>query len=197
MIFVLRLGHRKDRDKRITTHVGLVARAFGADGIFISGEYDENVIKSLEDVVERWGGPFIVKYEKDWRKLLKEWKGIIVHLTMYGLPIDQVIDKIRKIGETKDILVVVGAEKVPRDVYELANYNVAIGNQPHSEVAALAIFLDRYFQGMELYKEFDGRLKIIPQARGKKVIETSDRKAKGPASASQENTVDVTPCGSS
>ena len=28
---VLRLGHRRQRDKRITSHLGLTARAFGAD----------------------------------------------------------------------------------------------------------------------------------------------------------------------
>ncbi len=28
---VLRLGHRRERDKRITSHLGLTARAFGAD----------------------------------------------------------------------------------------------------------------------------------------------------------------------
>ncbi len=29
MIAVLRLGHRPERDKRITTHVALTSRAFG------------------------------------------------------------------------------------------------------------------------------------------------------------------------
>jgi len=168
MIYVLRLGHRKDRDKRITTHVALVARAFGADGIILSGERDESVIKSVKDVVARWGGPFDVVYRKDWRNVLREWSDkTIVHLTMYGVPVDDVIGKIRG----KDVLVVVGAEKVPREVYEMAHYNVAIGNQPHSEVAALALFLDRYFEGKELYKEFeDWHIKVVPQVRGKKVV---------------------------
>lgn len=169
MIYVLRLGHRKERDKRITTHVGLVARAFGADGIILSGERDDQVIRSLEDVVERWGGPFSVEYRRDWRHVIEEWKekGLVVHLTMYGIPVDDVIEKIRG----HDVLVVVGAEKVPGEVYKLADYNVAIGNQPHSEVAALAVFLDRYFEGKELYKEFkDPKIKIVPQERGKKVV---------------------------
>ena len=169
MIYVLRLGHRKERDKRITTHVGLVARAFGADGIILSGERDESVERSLRDVVERWGGPFDVTYRADWRRVIREWKerGVVVHLTMYGIPVDDVIQRIRG----KDVLVVVGAEKVPREVYDLADFNVAVGNQPHSEVAALAIFLDRYFQGRELRKEFrDWRIKVVPQERGKKVV---------------------------
>ena len=173
MIYVLRLGHRKDRDKRVTTHVGLVARAFGADGIILAGEYDEKVLKTWRDVTERWGGPFEVKYAESWRKILREWKerrGTIVHLTMYGVPVDDAV-RVMKAKEVKNILVVVGAEKVPREVYELADYNVAVGNQPHSEIAALAIFLDRWFEGKELEKEFkDWSVRIEPNPRGKTVI---------------------------
>ncbi|AEH25527.1 tRNA (cytidine(56)-2'-O)-methyltransferase [Pyrococcus yayanosii] len=173
MIVVLRLGHRPGRDKRITTHVALTARAFGADGVIIAGEPDEKVKESVEDVVERWGGPFFLEFNKNWRRVIREWSGIVVHLTMYGLHVDDVIEEIRdayRRGE--DLLIVVGAEKVPREVYELAHYNVAIGNQPHSEVAALAVFLDRLLEGKGLRKEFkDARLRIIPQARGKKVVE--------------------------
>lgn len=173
---MLRLGHRRERDKRITTHVGLAARAFGARGIILSGEYDEGVIRSLTDVVERWGGPFDVVYEENWRKVIKEWKrqgGIVVHLTMYGINLPDIIDEIRRrfYSERRRILVVVGAEKVPREVYELADYNVAVTNQPHSEVSALAVFLDWLFQGQEMKKEFVGaRLRIVPQPRGKKVV---------------------------
>jgi tRNA (cytidine56-2'-O)-methyltransferase len=45
-----------------------------------------------------------------------------------------------------------------------------VGNQPHSEVAALAVFLDRLFLGRELEGKFEGGLKIVPQARGKQVL---------------------------
>jgi len=168
-VYVLRIGHRPDRDKRITTHVGLVARAFGAHG-FVLSPCDEKVLEKLKDVEERWG-KFLeeITCTESPRKYVKEWKGLVVHLTMYGLPVDEVIDEIRESG--KDVLVIVGAEKVPREYYELADYNVAIGNQPHSEVAALAIFLDRYYQGKELYREpRGGRLKIIPSERGKRVV---------------------------
>ena len=51
---VLRLGHRPSRDKRITTHVGLVARAFGADKIIIA-EQDKKVEATLNDVTSRFG----------------------------------------------------------------------------------------------------------------------------------------------
>jgi len=175
MIVVLRLGHRPERDKRITTHVALTARAFGADKIIISADEDEHVRESVEDVVRRWGGPFEIEFNPSWKKILREWRGrgVIVHLTMYGVHIDDAMPKLKEeLKAGKDFLIVVGAEKVPGDVYELAHYNVAIGNQPHSEVAALAVFLDRLLDGEGLRKEFEGaKLKIIPQERGKKVIQ--------------------------
>ncbi len=166
-VVVLRLGHRPFRDKRVTTHVGLVARSFGADGLVISVE-DEIIIKSLEGIKDRWGGDFFVKVESNWRRYLKSWKGHVVHLTMYGLPVENVIEEIRSIDD--DILVVVGAEKVPPDVYKLANYNISIGSQPHSEISALAIFLDRFFKGGQLKKDFKGKTKIIPSGEGKKTV---------------------------
>jgi Uncharacterized protein conserved in archaea len=73
---------------------------------------------------------------------IKRWKsdgGLVVHLTMYGLPLDEVIEQI---SSTKSrVLVVVGSEKVEGVYYGLADYNVAVGNQPHSEVARLPCFL--------------------------------------------------------
>ena len=179
MIAVLRLGHRPERDKRITTHVALTARAFGAEKIIIAAEEDEHVKESVEDVVKRWGGPFEITFEPRWKKVMREWReggGTIVHLTMYGIHVDEAMPKIK--GELKtgrNILVVVGAEKVPKEVYEMAHYNVAIGNQPHSEVAALAVFLDRLLDGEGLRKEFKkARLRIIPQERGKKVVQLGE-----------------------
>jgi len=107
---------------------------------------------------------------------LREWKGKIVHLTMYGIHIDEAIPKIREVAKKEDILIVVGAEKVPREVYEIAHYNVAVGNQPHSEVAALAVFLDRLLEGKGLKKEFkNAKVKIIPQEKGKKVISLEEQ----------------------
>ncbi len=167
MITVLRIGHRPQRDKRITTHVALVARAFGADRIIITTK-DEKIERSVRDIVERFGGNFEILSGIPLKRALKDFKGTIVHLTMYGLPVDEIIPKIPKV---KDLMIIVGAEKVPREIYELADFNVAVGNQPHSEVAALAIFLDRFLGGKELRREFENaKMKVIPQERGKKVI---------------------------
>ncbi len=175
MIVVLRLGHRKGRDKRVTTHVGLVARAFGADGIILSGEKDEGVINSLKKVSENWGTKdgkeFFVEYRRNWRKVIKEFKGKKVHLTMYGIPVDKKISEIKRVTKGKNLLVIVGAEKVPREVYDESDYNISVTTQPHSEIAALAIFLDRYYGGKELSFEFKGgKLRINPTEKGKEVL---------------------------
>ena len=71
MLTVLRLGHRIHRDFRITTHCGLVARAFGATKMWITGDYDKKLISNLREVVFRFGGPFDVDYVKDWKNLIK------------------------------------------------------------------------------------------------------------------------------
>ena len=67
---------------------------------------------------------------------------------------------------------IVGGEKVPGDVYELVDYNVSIGNQPHSEVAALGIILYEHFGKNILSKKFkNSKLEIVPQKKGKKILE--------------------------
>jgi tRNA (cytidine56-2'-O)-methyltransferase len=168
-IFVLRLGHRAGRDPRISTHCGLVSRAFGAEGVIYSGERDRKLLESVRRVSKEWGGKFEVRYEKNWKSFIRNWKGKVAHLTMYGVPVQKVTSKIRK---EKNLLVIVGGEKVPPEVYEIADWNVSVTSQPHSEIAALSIFLDRVFRGKELDKRFPkARRKIIPQERGKSVIE--------------------------
>lgn len=158
------------RDDRITTHVGLVARAFGANKIFIAN-CEQRIKESIDNVSKMWGGDFTVELINDWRSVIKEWKksgGIIVHLTMYGIHVDEVIEKIK--NYKKDLLIIVGAEKVPGEIFKISDFNVAIGHQPHSEVAALAIFLDRFFRGEELKRVFNKyKIRVIPSERGKKL----------------------------
>lgn len=168
---VLRLGHRPGRDRRMTTHVGLTARALGADRIVIAGEAGAEKA-SIDDVIERFGGAFEVEVTDAPGALLRDWPGLIVHLTMYGEPIRSIEAEIRR-GHRDDgrsLLIVVGAEKVPFDVYEQADWNVAVTNQPHSEVAGLAVFLDRLLEGEELDRAFPGGThRVVPMARGKRV----------------------------
>jgi tRNA (cytidine56-2'-O)-methyltransferase len=165
VIVVLRIGHRIDRDKRITTHVALVARAFGADKIVITTK-DDKIKRNIESVCGRFGGDFIVETGMDYKKFIKSWDGAIVHLTMYG---EQLGKAIGQLDTSRDLLIIVGAEKVPPYFYEVADINVSVGNQPHSEVAALALFLDRYTKGAWQKKDFKGNIEIIPCAKGKKV----------------------------
>jgi len=170
-VYVLRLGHRPERDKRITTHVALVARAFGAQGFLLSGLCDRSVLETLNKTMDKWGGRIHVECIEDPKRYVREWKrsgGEVIHLTMYGLPLDEIIPFIRI--SIKDKLVIVGSEKVEPYYYREADYNIAVGNQPHSEVAALALFLDRLYKGRQLYTYFsDARLSVIPHPRGKHV----------------------------
>ncbi len=166
MITVLRIGHRISRDKRITTHVALVARAFGADKIIIDTK-DNKIEDNVRSICARFGGDFKIESGVDKKKIIKEWGGVIVHLTMYGEKLNKSIDEI---GKNKDLLIVIGAEKVPPQIYEMADFNVSVGNQPHSEVAALAVFLDRYNMGRWNEKQFNGKIEIIPSNKGKKVV---------------------------
>ena len=165
VITVLRIGHRIERDKRITTHVALVARAFGADRIIISTK-DEHLARTIQSVGKRFGGTFLIETGVDPKKFIKQWKGTIVHLTMYG---EELGKAVAQIDRKSDLLIIVGAEKVPPYFYEIADFNVSVGNQPHSEVAALALFLDRFTKGAWPKKQFHGNIEIIPSNKGKKV----------------------------
>ena len=175
-VVVLRWGHRPQRDARLTTHVALAARALGASGFVLSDIVDKNLEETVEKVTENWGGEFFFKMGKTWRSVVRDWKakgGIVVHLTVYGenVQTSPVLDRIRQSG--KNVLVLVGSQKVPSEFFsdEVSDFNVAVGNQPHSECAALAVFLDRLFEGKELAKEFKkAKITILPQERGKKTI---------------------------
>ncbi|HXW99349.1 MAG TPA: tRNA (cytidine(56)-2'-O)-methyltransferase, partial [Methanomicrobiales archaeon] len=156
--------------KRVTTHVGLAARAFGADGMYLAAD-DPGIAASIRDVAARWGGDFFVEDGVSWKRCVRDWKergGCVVHLTMYGLPMKEVIGEIRRRDE---LLVVVGAEKVPGEVYALADYNVSVTGQPHSEVSGVAVFLDHLFEGAELDRTYPGaELSIIPSRDGKRTV---------------------------
>ena len=128
---VLRIGHRPERDKRITTHVALTSRAFGASRMYLS-KPDSRVVTTIDEVVAKFGGDFEIEPLTNPRKFANNWKGQIVHLTMFGLPLEDFEDKLR--AEESPILFIVGAEKVPPWTFEYADYNISIGNQPHSEV---------------------------------------------------------------
>lgn len=170
-VVILRYGHRLVRDYRVSSHACLVARAFGAEKIIIDGDEDKSIIKSVKSVTSRWGGKFSVEFTDGWKKTLQEYrkKGyFVVHLTMYGLTLQKEIKKIKK---QKNILIIIGSQKVEPEVYRLSDLNISVTQQPHSEIAALAVSLDWIFGGKELEKRFTGaKIKVTPMNKGKNVV---------------------------
>ena len=167
-IEVLRIGQRIVRDDRVTTHVALVARALGASKIYMN-EVDPEIESTIQKINDTWGGNFEIEFFSNWKDIINMKKNDykIVHLTMYGENINTIHSKIQK---EEKILVVVGAEKVTRGIYDKADYNVSIGPHPHSEISALAILLDRIQQGEQFNKKFtDSKRVIIPSKNGKNV----------------------------
>ena len=174
-IVVLRWGHRVQRDVRLTSHVALAARAFGASGFLLADTTDAHLKATVEKVSKNWGGKFRFEMGTRWKDAVSEWKnkgGVVVHLTIYGenIQTSDVLKRIRVSG--KNVLLLIGSQKVPPEFYspEVSDFNVSVGNQPHSECAAVAVFLDRFFEGKELAANFDGaRVRVVPQERGKKI----------------------------
>ena len=186
-VVVLRYGHRPGRDDRMTTHVGLTARALGADRVVFPDNAGQSA-ETVRDITDRFGGPFGVELRGDQKAIVRDWEGVVVHLTMYGERVQAVEGEIREAvglpdgsdaGEgaatPRDLLVVVGGEKVPWALYERADFNVGVTNQPHSEVAGLAVFLDRLFEGAELDREWvDADREVIPEPTGKTVVDADE-----------------------
>ena len=170
---VLRLGYRRGRDPRITTHLALVARALGADGFLLAGDDDQEMFDNLNSVSERFGGELDTEHVSGLGHLKKhvENGGVAVHLTMYGEPFRQAIPKIRR---DRPLIIVVGGAKVPGDVYKICQHNVAVGNQPHSEVAALALFMDAWFGESGSERSFKDARLVIEGVNGGKLVHDND-----------------------
>ena len=166
---VLRLGHRRERDKRITSHLGLTARAFGADEVILAGEEDPSALETWNSVTERFGGDFECRYEAKPMGWLRRFSksGTVIHLTMYGEPWREAVGNIPRDAPA---VVVVGGTKVPGELFRIADHNVSIGNQPHSEVAALAVFLESWMGSIDESIRFaGGEIEVVPSERAKRV----------------------------
>ena len=178
-VIILRLGYRLGRDPRITTHLALVARALGANRFLFSGDDDERLAENIGSVNQRFGGDMVVEHVKSPMAWLRKFvgdgidgnpPGIAVHLTMYGASYRSVTPTIRR---DRPLVVVVGGAKVPSEVFQISQYNLAVGNQPHSEVAALALFLDGWYGSGSVERILDGgELIINPSNTGKDVTDT-------------------------
>jgi tRNA (cytidine56-2'-O)-methyltransferase len=128
---------------------------------------DPDLSARLDGVTKAWGGTFAIYPSPDWRREIRGFDGTVVHLTMYGQPVERVLPRLRK---AKRILVVVGGAKVPPDLYRLAALNVAVGHQPHSEVAAVAVLLERLLGVPGPVRAGSARRRIVPRVRGKRVV---------------------------
>ncbi|HXW66866.1 MAG TPA: tRNA (cytidine(56)-2'-O)-methyltransferase [Thermoplasmata archaeon] len=127
---------------------------------------DPKLAARLAAVGRGWGGKFEVVGVDDWKSVVRSSPGLVVHLTMYGLPFEQLAPRLER---ARKILLVVGGAKVPPELYRLADANLAVGHQPHSEVAAVAVVLAR-LRGVPGPRAPSGARKIVvPQARGKRV----------------------------
>ncbi|MEC8735423.1 MAG: tRNA (cytidine(56)-2'-O)-methyltransferase, partial [Candidatus Thermoplasmatota archaeon] len=102
---ILRLGYRKGRDPRITTHLALVSRALGADNFILAGDEDNDMFENIFGVNQRFGGSMECEHTDKPMKWLRNFvnqdagdgqPGVAIHLTMYGQPYRKVIPQIRK-----------------------------------------------------------------------------------------------------
>ncbi|MCL2643789.1 MAG: hypothetical protein FWD52_09885, partial [Candidatus Bathyarchaeota archaeon] len=119
-IVVLRWGHRIHRDSRLTTHCALTSRAMCASGFILADIEDKSIEKTVKAITKHWGGNFTFEMGANWRNVVRDWKakgGIVVHLTAYGENIQSsnVMERIR--DTSKNILLLVGSQKVPGEFY--------------------------------------------------------------------------------
>ncbi|MBS3152850.1 tRNA (cytidine(56)-2'-O)-methyltransferase [Candidatus Woesearchaeota archaeon] len=164
VIEVLRLNHRIGRDARVSTHVALTARALCSSKIYYSGQKDNNMEKSINKITEKFGGPFEIEYLEDPKSLLEQKKKqgfLIAHLTMYGKDFISSKNNIKN----RNLLIIVGGEKVEYDFYNIADFNFSVTNQPISEVSALGIFLYEIFGYKENFK--NAKLQVVGMKKGK------------------------------
>jgi tRNA (cytidine56-2'-O)-methyltransferase len=169
-IIIFRYGHRTIRDYRVSSHCSLVARAFGAKKIIICGEEDLKMKNSVDIVTKKWGGPFKIEFVPSWEKKLMKIKKSgfkLIHLTMYGENIQKTE---KKIMNHSKICIIIGSQKVEREIYDISDYNIGITQQPHSEIAALAVFMDRIQKGKELSKIFKTAKKKIKPSKNSKIV---------------------------
>ncbi|MCI4335449.1 MAG: tRNA (cytidine(56)-2'-O)-methyltransferase [Thermoplasmata archaeon] len=171
-ISVLRIGHRPGRDPRLTTHLALAARAWGAERMYLHPP-DPILAERLAHVAREWGAGFTVEPAPDWKAVVRAHAGAVVHLTMYGEPIDR---RLPELARQRRLLLVVGGAKVPPELFQRADWNVAVGAQPHSEVAAVAVLLDRLGGIPPARRRKGARRRIVPQPRGKRVLGPGGRK---------------------
>ncbi len=177
-ISVLRLGHRRIRDQRLSTHIGLTAALFNLETVYYSGDHDQSLEESIRSVAEKWGSATRISHTETPFKIIKEFQGTTIHLTMYGAPHFEVIPQVKNENQ-KSILIIVGGAKVPAHVYKMVDYNCAVGYFPHSEVSALALTLYELVGKNPIYTKDPGapmKLRGGEKGWGKKQQKVGEKK---------------------
>jgi tRNA (cytidine56-2'-O)-methyltransferase len=181
IVDVLRLGHRPGRDPRLTTHVALTARAWGVRRLYLEPP-DPSLAERVRALTRRFGGSFAVEGVTSPRSFLASYPGTVLHLTIYGEDLDEVVPTLEGPGP---FLLVVGGAKVPPEIYRLAHRNLAVTHEPHSEVAALAIALDRLRGTPRDTSQPGAKLRVRPSARRKRVEEVEPEGPSAPRASSR------------
>jgi tRNA (cytidine56-2'-O)-methyltransferase len=88
---------------------------------------------------------------------------------MYGIDFKTFAKKIKKEKITKPLLIFIGSQKVPSEIYQLADANVCVTNQPHSEVAALGLLLNELVDYKKV-KFPKAKLIVKENPKGKTII---------------------------
>jgi tRNA (cytidine56-2'-O)-methyltransferase len=134
---------------------------------------DDGLAERIAAVSHRWGGEFAVVPVDDWKSLVRSFPGAVVHLTMYGLPLEK---NLTRLSRFRQVLLVVGGAKVPPELYRKATLNLAVGHQPHSEVAAVAVTLERLLGLPGPVRAGGAPQRIVPTARGKRLVGGRNRR---------------------
>src|SRR6056297_1650212 len=103
-VVVLRYGHRPGRDDRMTTHVGLTARALGADRVILPDNAGQS-LETIRDITSRFGGPFAAELDAEQKATVRDWEGVVVHLTMYGERVQDVEADVREARVDEPLLI--------------------------------------------------------------------------------------------
>ena len=143
---VVRIGHRYVSDYRTLTHLCLVSRALGAEAVHLE-EMETGSSSRGGGGQPRLGRRLRSPRGASGSRRLPEAKEegrTVVHLTMYGMPLQEKVAELRK---RDSFLIAVGGPKVPGEAYQLADFNIAVTSQPHSEIAALGDSAPRAAKG--------------------------------------------------
>jgi len=163
----------------MTTHVGLTARALGADRVIFPDNAGQSA-ETVRDITDRFGGPFAVELRDDQKAIVRNFEGVVVHLTMYG-------ERVKTWRET-----FASRSKGRRPPDRRRRREGAVGavrarrlQRGRDEPAALRGRRARRVprpavRGTELDREWeDADRRVMPEATGKTVIDADEERSDG------------------